>query len=61
VFEADGEGGVAFCVYAIVVDVLLEQVDDGEEELLFAGVVQGRALVDVDDVDVDLGMGQQRL
>ena len=61
VFEADGQRSVALCVDDVVVDVLLQQVEDGKEKLFFAGVVQGSPLVDVHDVDVELRVSEEAL
>ena len=61
VLEADGQGSVALGVHNVVVDVLLQQVQDGEEKLLLARVVQGSPLVDVHDVDVQLRVREQAL
>lgn len=61
VFQTNGEWSVALGVGHVVVLPLLQQVQDREEELLLAGVVERGSLVDVDHLDVDVLLGQQSL
>lgn len=51
--EADCQRGVTLAIFGIVVDVLVQQVQDGEEEFFLASVVEGGFLVHVDHVKID--------
>jgi hypothetical protein len=57
-FEADCQRSVALSVYNIVINVLLQKIENREKELFFTSVMQRSSLVDVDDVDVQVSVGE---
>ena len=58
IFKTNRQRSVTLAILNIGLSYFLEQVEDGEEETFFAGVVERRSLEEIDHVEVDIGMGE---
>ena len=54
--ETNVEGRAALGIDQIVVDPLFEQVQNRKKEFLLTGIVEGSAVIDINNFKVDFGM-----